>query len=138
MLSFLVLASAIGQAQFNLVLPVSIAQITDIELGDVYNTAHSRCVLTTTSRKGDGCAASDSALGKLKLQGSEGQSVLIKVSSAYNSYVEFTPILPNGSQQQLFSLSMSTPIFIGGEIKVKPNESVGPASISYLIEINYQ
>ena len=137
MLSFLVLASAIGQAQFNLVLPVSISQITDIELGDVYNTAHSRCVLTTTSRKGDGCAASDSALGKLKLQGSEGQS-LIKVSSAHNSYVEFTPILPNGSQQQLFSLSMSTPIFIGGEIKVKPNESVGSASISYLIEINYQ
>ena len=138
MLSFIVLASVIGQAQFNLVLPVSITQIREIELGDIYNAKNNTCTLTINSRTGNACAISDSALGEIQLLGNEEQSVLVKVSGSNSSLVEFTPLLPNGTQQQLFSLSTNAAIYIGGEITVISDENVGKGNISYTIEVNYQ
>lgn len=138
MLSVIVLASVMGQAQFNLVLPVSIAQVSEIELGDIYNTKNNICTLTTNSRTGSACATSDFSLGEIQLLGNEEQSVLIKVSGSNSSHVEFTPLLPNGAQQQLFSLSTNASIYIGGEIKVISDNKAGKGSISYTIEVNYQ
>lgn len=138
MLSVIVLVSVTGQAQFNLVLPVSIAEVSEIELGDIYNTKNNICTLTTTSRTGSACATSDFALGEIQLLGNEEQSVLVKVSGSNSSQVEFTPLLPNGTQQQLFSLSTNASIYIGGEIKVISDDNAGKGSISYTIEVNYQ
>ncbi|ACJ29106.1 Conserved hypothetical protein [Shewanella piezotolerans WP3] len=138
MLSVIVLVSVIGQAQFNLVLPVSIAEVSEIELGDIYNTKNNICTLTTISRTGSACATSDFSLGEIQLLGNEEQSVLIKVSGSNSSQVEFTPLLPNGTQQQLFSLATNASIYIGGEIKVISDGNLGMDSISYTIEVNYQ
>ena len=138
MLSFLVLATAFGHAQFNLVLPVGISQVSDIELGDIYNTPNTICTLSVNKRSGNACAPSTSMLGRLELQGNDGQSALIRVLGTQNTNVEFTPLLPNGTQQQLFDLSYGAAISIGGEIKVNSSEVVGVGNINYQIEINYQ
>ena len=55
-----------------------------------------------------------------------------------NSFVEFTPILANGTQLQYMTLSDTVEFYVGGELKVLSTETTGRMSISYTIEVNYQ
>ncbi|WOT06668.1 hypothetical protein [Shewanella youngdeokensis] len=138
MLLTTVLATTIGQANFNLVLPVNISQVSAIQMGEIYNQQHGTCKLTTMGRIGDACAESVSTLGKISLQGSKGSPVQINVKSATNGYVQFTPILSNGSQTLSITLNDDTAVYVGGELKVLSTNKTGHMDIDYVVEINYQ
>ena len=136
---FFGLATAIAQAHFNLVVPLSIEQTKPIEMGDIYNIANIHCELTAQGSQGEGCASSNTSLGKLMLRGNEAEQVLITVTPVTNNSVSFTPIFDNGKQTLSVSLSsIATEISIGGAITVAESADLGPQSISYLIEVNYQ
>jgi hypothetical protein len=50
----------------------------------------------------------------------------------------FTPLLPNGSQSQTFTLT-NGPLLVevGGSLDIKIPATLGEQSISYTIEVNY-
>ncbi|MBQ4888737.1 hypothetical protein J8L86_02695 [Shewanella sp. MMG014] len=137
-MSLFMLVVAVSQAHFNLVTPVSIEQIRPMDLGMIYNQANVNCQLDQFNRQGNGCLTSDNQLGQFKIQGNGESSINVRVYPTSTSNVLFTPILPNGNQQQSFALSeTATIINVGGKVDVLNIEDVGQQQLSYTIEVNY-
>ncbi|WP_144213348.1 hypothetical protein [Shewanella donghaensis] len=138
-MSLILLVAAIAQANFTLISPMSIQQTQELNLGFITNQVSNVCQLDSLQRQGSGCIESDNQLGKFSLSGDEQASVDVIVYTNTTTNVQFTPILPNGSQQQTFTLT-STPLIIevGGKVDVLSNQSHGEQQLTYTIEVNYQ
>ncbi len=133
------LASAIAQAHFTLVSPVAIEQTQTLNLGLISNQVSVECQLDQFQRQGTGCISSDNQLGQFAING-DGHSVInVTVYQTNNANIKFTPILPNGSQQQSFALTQQTTLInVGGKVDVLSDQLAGEQQLNYTIEVNYQ
>ncbi|MEZ9141162.1 MULTISPECIES: DUF4402 domain-containing protein [unclassified Shewanella] len=138
-MSLFMLATAIAQANFTLVAPVAIEQTQELNLGNITNQMSVYCQLDQHQRQGNGCIASDNQLGQFMLTGNEQSNVEVIVYANSGDDILFTPILPNGSQQQTFQLTQqSTMIEVGGKVDVLHEQASGHQTLSYTVEVNYQ
>ncbi|GIU47729.1 MULTISPECIES: hypothetical protein [Shewanella] len=138
-MSLFILTTAIAQAHFTLVSPIAIEQTQAINLGIISNQISVNCQLDQFSRQGSGCISSDNQLGQFAISGHEQALINVVVYPSDNANIAFTPILPNGTQQQSFSLSDSTTVIeVGGKVDVIDDKLTGLQQVSYTIEVNYQ
>ncbi|WP_179024739.1 DUF4402 domain-containing protein [Shewanella sp. Scap07] len=135
----ILLTAAIGQAGFNLVYPVDIAEHTTLQLGDVLNTADSVCQISSAGRTGSGCLTSDANVAQFNISAVGQSHINVVVHNVVTDHFTFEPNLQDGAQQQLFDIqSGQLTLIVGGKLTViKPAEN-GSYTVNYTVEINYE
>lgn len=138
MLTAVVLASVLGQAGFNLVMPLQISETNEINFGDIVNTPSLSCTVTMTKRSGSSCLSSDWRAGSFHIIGGAGDQVSVTLSSVYDNDLSFKPLLSNGIQNQIYDLKDGElDIPIGGELTLNEPLNSGKHIINYTIDITY-
>ncbi|WP_445946704.1 DUF4402 domain-containing protein [Shewanella sp.] len=133
-----ILATAVAQAHFTLVSPLGIEENQQLNLGKITNQVSLYCQLDANQRQGNGCVNSESQLAKFYFSGAPQTQIKIMLQSVSNSEFTFTPLLPNGSQSQTFSLEQGPlAVAIGGRLDINAAANEGQQQISYTIEVNY-
>lgn len=138
MLTTLLLASIIGQASFNLVAPLQIAETQTINLGNIANLESARCRVASNLRSGDACVESDWASGVIRITGGIDESIMIQVSPMNVAGINFIPLLSNGTQSDIYFIQDGVvDVFIGGELTLLQPLALGQYKISYMVGVNY-
>jgi hypothetical protein len=134
----ILLATAIAQAHFTLIAPLSVSEQRPIELGQIYAVASSECQLLGAVRSGNGCAGGSAQTGQLQLAGNSDAWVTVSLSPVILNDIQLEPLLPGGTSSQQFQLS-TTPLIIdvGARVTLLKQTSGGSRSLSYTIEVLY-
>ncbi|CAM3347802.1 hypothetical protein [Shewanella violacea] len=139
MLTSFILASIIGQASFNLVVPLQITETQTINFGDIANLVSARCKVAANLRTGAACVESEWDTGVIRITAEAGESVIIQVSSVMAEGMSFIPILANGTQSDVYLVQNGfLDISIGGELTLQKTLGLSLYTISYMVEVNYQ
>ena len=139
MLTSFLLASIIGQASFNLVVPLQITETQTINFGDIANLVSARCKVAANLRTGAACVGSEWDTGVIRITAQAGESVIIQVSSVITGDMSFIPLLANGTQSGVYIVQNGfLDISIGGELNLKKSLGLSLYTISYIVEVNYQ
>ncbi|WP_076413796.1 hypothetical protein [Shewanella sp. UCD-KL12] len=139
MLTTLFLASVIGQAQFNLVVPIKVSETQQLQLGEIANQANTSCKVNVEHRVGDACISSEWATGTLQISAASGESVKVELIPASYADFKFSPLLANGTNAGRYVIDNGLlTIPIGGELTIINPSAIGQHNVSYMIEINYE
>ncbi|NRB23936.1 hypothetical protein [Shewanella sp.] len=139
MLTTYLLASAIGQASFSLVVPLQIAETQGINFGDIANLESARCRVVANLRTGDACVESEWATGVIRVSGAADERVMINLLPVFADDISFIPLLSNGTQSDMYLVQDGgVDITIGGELSLHKPLPLGQYQISYMVEVIYQ
>ncbi|MBL4815607.1 MAG: hypothetical protein JKY74_09010 [Shewanella sp.] len=139
MLTTFILASIIGQASFNLVVPLQIAETQRINFGDIANLESARCRVAANLRSGDACVESEWATGVIRVSAAADETIMIHLSPVFADGISFTPLLSNGTQSDMYLVQDGgVDISIGGELTLDKPLILRQYNISYMVEVNYQ
>lgn len=135
----ILLATAIAQAHFTLVAPLSVGEQRPLELGNIYAVASSECQLLAGVQSGNGCSGGSVQTGQLRLIGNPDARVSVSLSPVIVDDISFAPLLPNGSNSQQFQLGAEPLIIeVGGKVTLLKDSQVGQRSLNYTIEVLYE